>query len=453
MLSLVSDRLYAGDVPIERPVPYDVQAEEAVLGSLLLDRDGVIRAATFLQPGHFYSEKNGWIYSAILALYARREPPDLITLSSELARRMVRLGAEDQTMLEAVGGVAYLAALMHGTPTALHIEYYGKIVRRCAVLRQLIRVGGEIAGLGYETAQEPDALLTRASGLLSALRTDRPDAWVSLADVWQTNLSDMEARQAGKLPPGVPTGFDTLTAHTQGWQAGDLVVLAARTSRGKSALALHFAAAAADAGRAAAVISLEARKEAMGLRLLARESGVDLGTLRGAGLNDAGWQRVINATAARNAMAERVYFLDSPSQTVGQVEAFVEQLRADATKGCDLLIVDYLQLMRGTGGSNREAEVAGISRALKLLAMQAQIPVIALAQLNRAALGAEAPDLHHLRESGALEQDANIVLMLHRPHEDDPATMHLLLRKQRDGVADIAIPLAWNGALQHFEEA
>jgi replicative DNA helicase len=135
------------------------------------------------------------------------------------------------------------------------------------------------------------------------------------------------------------------------------------------------------------------------------------------------------------------------------VAAYVAQLRADATKGCDLLIVDYLQLIRGARGHNREAEVAGISRDLKLLAMQSPIPVIALAQLNRAALGADAPDLHHLRESGAVEQDANIVVMLHRPHEDDPGTMHLLLRKQRDGVADIAIPLHWQGALQKFEEA
>ena len=452
MLSLVSE-MAGEDGPLERPVPYDIRAEEAVLGSLLLDRDAVIKAAGFLQPGHFYSEKNGWIYAAILSLYQRREPPDTVTLSSELERRRVKLGRDaDQSMLDAVGGVAYLAALMHGVPTAVHIQWYAQAVRRCAILRQLIQVGGAIAGLGYETAQEPEALLTKAAGLLSALRTDRADAWVSLADVWQSNLSEMEARQQGKLPPGVPTGFPSLTAATQGWQPGDTVLLAARTSRGKSALALHFAAAAAAAGRPVGVVSLEARKEAMGLRLLARESGVDLGVLRAGTLGDHNWQAVTDAVAGQNAMAERVWFLDSPSQTVGQVEAFVDQLRADAAKGCDLLIVDYLQLLRGTGGSNRESEVSGISRALKLLAMRVGIPVIALAQLNRAALGADAPDLHHLRESGSLEQDANIVLMLHRPDDADPQHVHLLLRKQRDGIADIAIPLRWQGGLQKFTE-
>lgn len=449
MLQLVNEA--AG--PVERPVPYDLAAERGVLGSLLLDRDGVIKAATFLQPRHFYREAHAWIYAAILALYARREPPDLITLSSELNRRTVRLGTGEQSMLDAVGGMAYLAQLMHDVPTALHIEYYGNIVKRGATDRRRISVGGELAALGYRTDLRPDQIQAEERRILTQLRDDLPqDAWISLADVWATNLTDMEARQAGKVPPGVPTGFPTLDAHTQGWQPGDLIILAARTSRGKSALALHFAAAAAAAGRQVGMVSLEARKEAMGLRLLARESGVDLGTLRGAGLNDQGWARVVNATADANAMAERIWFLDSPTQTVPQVEAFVEQLRADATKGCDLLIVDYLQLLRGTG-STRESEVAGISRGLKLLGMQANLPVIALAQLNRAALGADAPDLHHLRESGAVEQDANIAIMLHRPNEDDPRRMHLLLRKQRDGVADIAIPLDWQGALQKFEEA
>jgi replicative DNA helicase len=442
------------DAPPERPVPYDIQAEGAVLGSLLLDRDAIIHVASFLQPTDFYREANGWIYGAILDLYHRREPPDLVTLSSELARRTIRSGGDVRSVLDLVGGPAYLATLEYTVPTAVHVTYYGQIVARAALMRRLITSGGQIAGLGYETALDPSEVLGRARALLAGVDHTRGDAWVDLATVWASNIREIEDRLDGAIPPNVPTGFATLDEHTDGWAPGDLIILAALTSRGKSAMALHFARAAAKAGRTAAIVSLEAYKEALGRRMLASESGVDYGLIRrGRALGEHDWRRLADTIGERDDMARRIFFLDEPTQTVSRIAAYVDQLRATPGKGCDLLIVDYLQLLESEGrAENRNVAVGSISRALKLYAHAAHIPIIALSQFSREAVNAEVPGLNHLRDSGSLEQDAGIAMFLHRPQRDDPSLVHLLLAKQREGTADIAIPLRWHGSLQRFEE-
>lgn len=449
---MLAEGLYSPDLaPPERPVPFNLTAETAVLGSLLLDRDGIITCAGWLEPGDFFRETHGWLYAAIRDLYRRREPPDLVTVAEELRRRRLRT---EQTILDAIGGPAELLRLMNSQGTAVHIEYYARIVQRTAVLRRLISVGGRIAGLGYEEGLDADEVLSRARALLAGVEPGRADAWVDLATVWESNLAELNARARGEAPPNVPTGFTALDTLTDGWAPGDLIILAALTSRGKSAMALHFAAAAAQAGRAVAVVSLEAYKEALGRRLLARESGVDYGLIRrGTGLGDHDWKHLTDAQAAQDAMARRIFFLDEPTQTVARIAAYVDQLRAAPDKGCDLLIVDYLQLLQSEGrAENRNIAVGNISRALKLYAHAAHIPIIALSQFNREAVSADVPGLNHLRDSGSLEQDMSIGLFLHRPNRDDPARVDLILAKHREGAADVAIPLRWHGSIQRFEE-
>lgn len=440
-----------GDLPPERPVPFNVQAEASLIGALLLDRDGIITCAGWLEPGDFYREVYGWIYGAIRDLYRRREPPDAVTVADELRRRLLSPG---KTVLDLIGGPAELLHLMNMQGTAVHVEYYARIIQRCAIMRRLITAGGRIAGLGYEEGLEPDELLSRARGLLAGVDPGRGDAWHDLYSVWATNIREIEARLDGALPPNVPTGFAELDRQTDGWAPGDLIILAALTSRGKSAMALHFARAAAHAGRAVAIVSLEAYKEALGRRALASESGVDYGLIRrGQGLGDHDWRRLVDTTGDQAAMARRIFFLDEPTQTVSRIATYVDQLRAAPGKGCDLLIVDYLQLLESEGrAENRNVAVGNVSRALKLYAHTAHLPIIALSQFSREAVHSEVPGLHHLRDSGSLEQDAGIVMFLHRPDPQDPAQVHLLLAKQREGAADVAIPLRWRGSLQRFEE-
>lgn len=436
---------------LDRPVPFNVQAEASLIGALLLDRDGIITCAAWLDPRDFYREVYGWVYEAIRTLYQRREPPDAVTVADELRRRPL---ANNQTVLDAIGGPAELLHLMNMQGTAVHVEYYARIIQRCAVMRRLITAGGQIAGLGYEEGLEPDGLLSRARALLAGVDPGRGDAWVDLYQVWDSNITEIEARIAGALPPNVPTGFVQLDQQTDGWAPGDLIILAALTSRGKSAMALHFARAAAHAGRSVAVVSLEAYKEALGRRALASESGVDYGLIRrGRGMGDHDWQRIADTTRDQVDMARRIFFLDEPTQTVSRIATYVDQLRAAPGKGCDLLIVDYLQLLESEGrAENRNIAVGNVSRALKLYAHAAHIPIIALSQFSRDAVHSDVPGLHHLRDSGSLEQDAGIVMFLHRPDTTDPTQVHLLLAKQREGAADVAIPLRWYGSLQRFEE-
>lgn len=422
--------------------PYDLQAEEGILGGLVRDPAAISKVAPWLQPAHFYRDAHRWIYEAILTLYRAHTPADVVTIGHELERRG-RLPAAD--------GGALIEHFWSGPYSAANLESYGGIVVRCAAARRRIVIGEQLAALGRQTDLDEEEIARQERALLAQLREDAPGAWVSLAAVWEINRQAMADRIAQGAPGGVPTGFPTLDHHTQGWQPGDLVILGARTSRGKSAMALHWAQAAAKAGYCVGVISLETRKEAMGLRLLARESGVDYGVLRAARLGAHDWTRVDAALDGEAEMAGRVWFLDTPTQTVPQVGAWVDQLRAEA--GCDLLIVDYLQLMEAhKRAGNREQEIAAITRGLKLLAMQLNLPIIALAQLSRAALGAEIPGLQHLRESGSQEQDAALVLFLHRPDEQNPQRVDLILAKQREGVADIGIPLYWHGSTQRFEE-
>ncbi len=417
----------------ERSVPYDLAAEEAVLGSLLLDRDAVIKIAPFLRQEDFYREAHGWIYAAVLDLYARREPPDPVTLSSELER---------SGRLEQIGGYSYLVSLVNRTPTAVHIEYYGHIVETAAVLRRLISAGGEIAALGYSEDQPLAQVLDKAEQLLFTVsqRTSSKE-FASIEQVLNEYYDRIEAIQhnPGSLV-GVPTGFHDLDEVTGGLQRSDLVIMAARPGVGKTSLALGIAHNAAAKGNKVGVFSLEMSREQLVQRLLAVETGVDSQQLRLGYLTDEDWQHVSDAIGRLAQMP--VYIDDSPGLTVLEVRSKARRLEAEV--GVDLLIIDYLQLMQGTArkDGNRVQEVSEISRNLKMLARELNIPVIACAQLSRAVESrtSHVPMLSDLRESGSIEQDSDIVMFIHREEMYNPET-------EKKGIAEIYIAKHRNGPL------
>lgn len=427
---------------LDLPVPADVPAEEGVLGSLILDRDGIITVAPFLRAGHFWHEPHRLIYSAVEALYLRREPPDYSTLASELRRR---------GQLAVVGGDAYLMRLMQNVATAVHIEYYGRNVWRAWLCREIITVGGQIAGLGFtEQAQDPEWLLAEVDRLAGTIRGVTPDGWSALPAVASDVLQDLSTRMDTPGPSGIPSGIAGLDALTYGWEPGDLILLAARTSKGKTTLGLAFALAAAQPGRHVAVVSLEMRKAKLGRRFLAMESGVPMDRLRSARVSSAEWDQLGDALAA---LPPTIYLSDRATVTVPALRTQVQKLQADPRRGCDLLIVDYLQLMGSAQTrDNRATEVAAVSRGLKLLAEDLGIPIIALSQFNRDAEDRSVPALRDLRESGALEQDASVVLALHQPDPAIRERLDLHVLKNRDGVAGEAVALEWDGRAQRFTE-
>jgi replicative DNA helicase len=418
---------------VERPVPYDLQAEEAVLGSLLLDRDAIIKVAPFLRPEDFYREAHGWIYGSVLELYGRREPPDPVTLAADLERA---------GRLEPVGGYSFLANLINRTPTSVHIEYYAHIVERSAVLRRLISAGGEIAALGFSEDSDTAQVLDKAEQILFSIsqRTTNRD-FASIEQVLNEYYDRIETIQhsPGSVI-GVRTGFHDLDEVTGGLQKSDLLIMAARPGVGKTSLSLGIAHNAAALGSRVGVFSLEMSREQLVQRLLAVETGVDSQRLRLGYLNDEEWQLVSEAIGR---MAQMPIFIDdSAGLTIHEIRS--KSRRLEAESGVDLLVIDYLQLMQGSSrkDSNRVQEVSEISRGLKVLARELNIPIIACAQLSRAVESrtSHIPMLSDLRESGSIEQDADIVMFIHREEMYNPDT-------EKKGIAELHIAKHRNGPL------
>lgn len=388
---------------LARPVPYDLAAEEAVLGSLLLDRDAIIKIAPFLRPEDFYREANGWVYAAILDLYTRREPPDPVTLSAELER---------SGRLQNIGGSSYLVGLVNRTPTSVHVEYYAHIVERSSVLRRLISAGGEIAALGYSEEQEVTTVLDKAEQLLFAVsqRTANQE-FASIEQVLNEYYDRIEQIQhnPGSVV-GVPTGFHDLDEVTGGLQPSDLIILAARPGVGKTSLALGMAHNASMKGKHVGVFSLEMGREQLVQRLLAVETGVDSQRLRLGYLTDDDWVHVSDAIGRLASLP--IYIDDSAGLSISELRSKARRLKAEV--GVDMLIIDYLQLMQGTSrkDGNRVQEVTEISRNIKLMARELNIPVIACAQLSRAVESrtSHVPMLSDLRESGCLSGETPIYL-------------------------------------------
>jgi replicative DNA helicase len=414
----------------ERPVPYNVEAERSVLGAIFIHRDAIISVAAWLHPEDFYREAHAWIYEAQLACYARREPPDLITVAAAL---------EQRGRLEDVGGNAYLTALVQSVPTAMHVEYYGRIVERCAVLRRLIAAGGQIAAIGYETPEDVDEGLSRAEELIFAISQRRVTRdFIPLKEVtseYFDRLSRLRAIHGEVI--GVPTGFRDLDSILGGLQRSDLVILAARPTAGKTSLALTIAYnAGVQQGIPVGLFSLEMSREQLVQRLLAIDTGLDSQRLRRGMLNDEEFQRV---SESMGGLAEAPIFLDdTPSTPINEMRSKARRLQAE--QAVELIIVDYLQLIQGRRTENRVQEISEISRSLKGLARELDVPVLALSQLSRAVehRSPHIPVLADLRDSGSIEQDADVVMFIYREEmydvdTDKPGIAEIIVAKHRNG--------------------
>ncbi|MEO8571285.1 MAG: replicative DNA helicase [Chloroflexota bacterium] len=420
---------------IDRLPPQSLEAEQSVLGAMLIDRDAVIEVAEFLRPADFYRQANGRIYAAVLDLFERREPIDIVTVAESLERR---------EELEAAGGRAYLSSLSNETPTAVHVAQYARIVERKAVLRNLIAAAGRIAGIGYEDLPEIQEAIDRAEAELFAVSQKRVDAGFSplkslLHDAYD-RLDYLHAHR-GEIS-GVRTGFTDLDTLTTGLQKSDLIVVAARPSVGKTSFALNIAEhAAVREGKSVGVFSLEMSKEQLVLRLLSSVANIDSQRLRSGFLEEMDFARI---APAMNALSEAPMYIDD-SPNISAMELRTKARRLQAENGLDLVIVDYLQLMQATTtnrDANRVQEVSEISRGLKALARELSVPVIALSQLSRQPEMRESkePRLSDLRESGAIEQDADLVMFLWRDkergaddQEQDGEVIKLKLAKHRNG--------------------
>jgi replicative DNA helicase len=414
----------------EKQPPHSIDAEFSVLGSLLIDRDAIIRVASFLKTDDFYRSGNGHIYQAILDLYNRREPPDFVTVVDELERR---------GLLENVGGISYLTELINSVPTAVHVEYYGRIVERTSTLRRLIHAGTEIANIGFDSGMDVEDALDRAEQHLfsvSQRRTARD--FVSIGQVLENYFDKLDFIQQhrGEVM-GVPSGFADIDKLTGGLQRSDLIILAARPSIGKTSLQLGFAHnAAVRAGKTVAIFSLEMSAEQLVQRLLSMETGVDSQRLRMGYIDDAEWEQISRAFGR---LAEANIFIDdTPGISVMELRSKARRLMAE--HGLDFVIVDYLQLMQGRRSENRVQEISDISRGLKGLARELDVPVLALSQLSRAveARSDHHPMLSDLRESGSIEQDADIVMFIYREDAYDPDT-------DKKGIAEIIVAKHRNG--------
>jgi replicative DNA helicase len=420
---------------IDRLPPQSIEAEQSVLGALLIDRDAVIEVADFLRAQDFYRQAHGTIYQAVLDLYDKREPVDIVTVSEVLERN---------DALEQVGGSAYLTSLINLTPTAVNAVHYGRIVERKAVLRNLIGAAGRIASIGYDESADVGESIDRAEQELFAVSQKRVETGFSpLKQLLHTAYDRLDYlhQHKGEIS-GIRTGFADLDTLTSGLQKSDLVVLAARPSIGKTSLALNFAEhAAVREGKTVGIFSLEMSKEQLVLRLLSSVASIDSQRLRSGFLEEMDFTRL---APAMNALAEAPMFIDD-TPNISTMELRTKARRLQAESGLDMIVVDYLQLMQSTLNSrdaNRVQEVSEITRGLKGLARELQVPVVALSQLSRQAEMRESkePRLSDLRESGSIEQDSDLVMFLWREKErggedEDPEgeIINLRLAKHRNG--------------------
>ena len=422
------------DLLAQRLPPQSLEAEVSVLGGILLENEALSRVLEVIREGDFYRESHRKIFSAILELFERNEPADLITLSEVLKKRAA---------FEEVGGIEYLNSLVNSVPTAANISYYAKIVKEKSILRKLINRATEIVSQGYGDAGNVDDFLDRAEHSIFEISEDRVrPSFYPIKEIIKSSFKTIEKLyEKRQLITGVPTGFSRLDELTSGLQPSDLIIVAGRPSMGKTAFALNIAQHAAIEARVpTAVFSLEMAKEQLALRMLCSEAKVDAHRLRGGFLSESDWPKLTRA--AGNLSEAPIFIDDTAGLTALEMRAKARRLRAERNLG--LIIVDYLQLMRGRADSDtREQEISDISRSLKGLAKELNVPVIALSQLNRRVeeRGDKHPQLADLRESGAIEQDANVIIFLYRDEvynksEENRGKAEVIIGKQRNGPTD-----------------
>jgi replicative DNA helicase len=417
----------------DRTLPHNLEAERSVLGAILVHNDAFNLAAQVIDSNDFYRDAHRRIFDKMVALNERHDAIDFITLKEELAK---------SGQLDEVGGPAYVASLADGVPRATNVEYYAKIVKEKSTLRNLIYAANKILTNAYEADQESDIVLDEAESAIFAVADDRLKAgFVQMRDLVKESFPKIEQLfEQKRLITGVPTGFVDLDEMTRGLQGGDLIIVAARPSMGKTSLVLNIAQyVATQPEHAVGFFSLEMSKESLFLRLLTAEAQVDGHRLLSGAIGGKDYGRISHALETLSSMK---LFIDDTAN-VGVLEMRAKSRRLQSEHGLSLLIVDYIQLMSGRGRfENRTLELAAISRSLKGLAKELNVPIIVLSQLSRApeSRSDHRPQLSDLRESGALEQDADVVVLIYRddvynkdPNSPDAGTAELILAKQRNG--------------------
>jgi len=437
-------------IAAQRIPPQNLEAEQCVLGSILLQQGALVKALEILTADDFYRDAHKAIFAAMLTLFDKSEPQDLVTVTSIL---------KDNHKLDEVGGPAYLASLTDIVPLAANISYYAKIVREKSILRQLIQTSTDIAGRCYEAQDDIDALLDDVEQTVFEISSSKSSqAFYPMNSIITDTFKSVEKLfERKELITGVPTGYDDFDKKTAGLQPSDLIILAGRPSMGKTALAMNMVQNAAIAHKVpVGVFSLEMSKEQLGMRMLCSVSRVDAHRLRTGHLKDQDWPKL---TRAAGILSETPIFIDdTPAITVLEMRAKARRLKTEHDIG--LVVVDYLQLMRGRAGSERrEQEISEISRSLKAMAKELHIPVIALSQLNRSLENRpnKRPQLSDLRESGAIEQDADLICFIYRDEvynksEDNPkrGIAEVIIGKQRNGPTG-TVELAFLDHITTFE--
>ena len=421
----------------ERTLPHNLEAERSVLGAILVHNDAFNTAAQVIDGRDFYRDAHRRIFDRMVTLSERNEAIDFVTLKEELSR-----GGD----LDHVGGPAYIASLVDGVPRATNIEYYARIVKEKATLRNLIYAANKILTSAYEADQEPELILDEAESSIFAVADDRLKAgFVPMRDLVKESFPKIELLfEHKRLVTGVPTGFVDLDEMTRGLQAGDLVIIAARPSMGKTSLVLNIAQhVAVQPPLTVGFFSLEMSKESLFIRLLTSEAQIDSHRLMSGAIGQKDYGRISHAIETLSAMR---LFIDDTAN-IGVLEMRAKSRRLQAEHGLNLIVLDYIQLMSARGRyENRTLELASISRSLKGLAKELNVPIVVLSQLSRApeARADHRPQLSDLRESGALEQDADVVILIYRddaynrdPNNPNAGTAELILAKQRNGPTGI----------------
>ena len=422
------------ELALHKLPPQHIEAEQCVLGAILLENEALLKVHDLLKPDNSYRPSHRKIFEAILALFERNEPIDLLTVTEVLRKR---------NQIEEVGGSAYLASLMEAIPTAANVLHHARMVRETAILRSLINVATEVIAECYEHTDDVEELLDRAERMIFEISEQRVSAaFANLKELLKDSIRYTEQLyERHELITGLPTGFRDFDQLTAGLQPSDLIIIAARPGMGKTSFALNIArnvgVRVQEPRQPVAIFSLEMSKEQLALRMLCAEAEIDSSRLRRGYLDKKEWGRLVNAA---NDLSDTPIFIDdSPGLTALDIRAKARRLQAE--HGLSLIIIDYLQLLRGRGRvENRQQEISEISRSLKALAKELKVPVMALSQLSRAVeqRNIRIPQLADLRESGAIEQDADLIVFIYRDEVYDKDTKDkgiakIIIGKQRNG--------------------
>ncbi|HDL07747.1 MAG TPA: replicative DNA helicase [Desulfobacteraceae bacterium] len=440
------------DLSLYKIPPQSIEAEESILSAILLDNSVLLDIVEILAPDDFYKSAHGKIFSSIIDLFSKNEPVDLVTLANKL---------KENGQLEEIGGAVYLSSLLDNIPLAVNAPHYARIIHDKSLLRHLIEKANSIIKRCFEEQGNVAEVIDFAeSSIFKIAENKAKKSFFPIRDIIDTNINELEERQGNKsLLTGVPTGFTDLDRLTSGFQSSDLIILAARPSMGKTSFALNIARnAAVKSNASVAIFSLEMSKEQLSFRMLCSEARVDSFRLRGGFFSRDTWDNLTDAAGTLSSLP--IYIDDTANISPMEIRTKARRLRLD--KGLDLIVIDYLQLMKSSQTNDRrDLEISEISRSLKALAKELNIPVVALSQLNRKLedRSEKRPLLSDLRESGALEQDADVVAFIYRDevynqNEDNPnkGKAEIIVSKQRNGPIG-TVNLTFLNAYTRFENA